>query len=85
MNTGRLDIELKASGAEALNIPNPNKNKTVIVPCLTQKKVKQVLSELFKEVNEAMDDQQEQYVKVHQAFVKANKELQLNEIQHLEK
>ncbi len=79
MNTGRLDIELKASGAEALNIPNPNKARNVMVPCLTQKKVKEVISELHIKVLKACEqnDTLEQYTLLHDSFVWANKELQL--------
>lgn len=78
MTTGRLDIELKASGAEALNIPNPNKAKTVVVPCITQKKVKEVLSELHMKVLQALEPENpEMMIQLHEAFVWANKELQL--------
>jgi len=84
MTTGRLDIELKASGAEALNIPNPTKEKTVIVPCLTQKKVKEALSELHMKVLQAISNHEhdtDTMLYIHEAFVWANKELDLNKIQ----
>lgn len=80
MATGRIDIELKASGAEALDIPNPTKAKTVIVPCLTQKKVKEVISDLHIRILQSYEtnySHEEIMVDIHKAFVWANKELQL--------
>ena len=80
MVTGRLDIELKAAGAEALEIPNPLKAKTVLVQCITAKKTKETLSELHMKVLQAISNHEtneETMVALHEAFVWANKELQL--------
>lgn len=78
--TGRLDIELKASGAEALDIPNPKKDKTVLVQCITAKFTKEILSQLHFKVLQAIsnnEDQTNTMIAIHEAFVWANKELQL--------
>lgn len=79
--TGRIDIELKASGAEALDIPNPKKDKTVIVQCITAKFTKEILSQLHFKVLQAVSNYEEgdldRMVLIHDAFVWANKELQL--------
>lgn len=79
--TGRLDIELGKDAIEALGIANPQKKKTMRIHCITAQEVKRVLSELQWKVTSTsanIQDPVEQTVALHEEFVWANNELQLN-------
>lgn len=80
MAKATITIELSKPALEALEIPNPENKKTLKVECLTKKKTKEVLSDLhfkvLQTINEA-NTESEAMINLHEAFVWANKELQL--------
>ena len=75
-----IELEINASSAQALEIPNPNKSKRIKVNCITEDKVKQTLSDLQIETIQAITNNEneiDQITKIHQAFVKAAKKLEI--------
>jgi hypothetical protein len=75
-----IELTLQASSAEALDIPNPNKTKTVVVPCITRQKVRETLAELQKMVlmsNCNNQEQTQQVISIHEDFVWAAKQLEI--------
>ena len=74
--TGRIDIELNKQSLDALEIPNPDKLKSMKVPCTTLQAVEEALSTLeILMISKFVLTDQEEVNHIHEQFNETRKQI----------